>query len=332
MAKKHSAVAVDQNGKIFVLDGASNSISVYSKDMQLERTIGNNTQPGSPVLETMHLNDPQGLALDAAGNIFVANSTFHNILKFPADGGPGIRLPATSFMEGPPPLRTLLGPLFSIAVDARGFIFVAEYMRHRVHVFDEHGRSVRKIGENVIKFPFGVALDRQGNVYVADSGGKCVTVFDMNGVFKMRSENGVLKRPRAVAVDGKGNVYVADQAANAVVVFSPTLEVIATLKGTDCTLIPTGVAVNSSGDVIVMDYYMEDLYVFSWHAVHSEEALTTMLRQSIARLSYNQDIALLIAQECRKLRQLRLQRPEDTTEKRLQRHRDYLVRDYANTP
>lgn len=294
MASIPTAVAVDRDGNIFVTDSGTNSISVLSKDMQLQRTINNTLADGTPSPNRTHLKNPRGLALDADGNIFVANWNGDNVLKFPAGGGPVIPLAMTVDRFQPQVLHTPSG----IAVDAKGLIFVAEYVRHRVQVLDKDGKHVRVFGEGGLKFPCGVALDSQGNVYVADWGNSRVAVFDMHGNYKARTARGAVKRPRAVALDVKGNVYVADQAANVVAVFSPTLEPIAKLSSQDGMVSPIGVAVDSSGNVIVLDDVEESVHVFSHHAVRPEAALVDMIMQSIDRLYQQPDMALLIAREC----------------------------------
>lgn len=303
MASIPTAVAVDRDGNIFVTDSGTNSISVLSKDMQLQRTINNTLADGTPSPSRTQLKNPRGLALDAEGNIFVANWNGHNVLKFPAGGGQAIPLAVTVDRFQPQILNTPSG----IAVDAKGFIFVAEYSRHRVQVFDQNGNHVRFFGIGGLKFPCGVALDRQGNVYVADWGR--VAVFDMHGNYKAGTARGAVRRPRAVALDDTGNVYVADQAAKVVAVFSPTLEPIAKLSSQDGVVTPIGVAVDSSGDVIVLDDVEESVHVFSHHAVRPEAALVDMLMQSIDRLHHQPDMALLIARECARPARFRLQPP-----------------------
>ncbi|HSC36885.1 MAG TPA: cadherin-like beta sandwich domain-containing protein, partial [Chitinophagaceae bacterium] len=99
---------------------------------------------------------PHGIALDAAGNIYVADSQHNAIKKIPADGSATISL--NSSFNYP----------CGVAVDASGNIYIAGYNDDQVWEMAADGSNKRALGSG-FKRPQGVAVDASGNVYVSDS-------------------------------------------------------------------------------------------------------------------------------------------------------------------
>ena len=123
--------------------------------------------------------------------------------------------------------------------------------------------------------PFGVAVDSSGNVYVTDQGNNRVQKFTSTGTYISQlgcpsgacsagSANGQFMGPFGVAVDSSGNVYVADYGNNRVEKFTGTGTYLSQLgcptgacssgSGNGQFNEPSGVAVDSSGNVYVTDF------------------------------------------------------------------------------
>ena len=191
------------------------------------------------------LNLPRGIAQDANGNFFVADTQNFRIQKFGKDGkfitmfgskgeGDGQFSPISEEGVG-------TGP-GGVAVDRVGNVYVADTWNHRVQKFDNNGKFLAKWGAFISlsdadsaadadknsKFwgPRGVAIGPDGNIYVTDTGNKRVLIFDAKGKFRRKIDSGMsptqvwpaykfdkpgeLNEPIGIVVDGGGNVYVAD--------------------------------------------------------------------------------------------------------------------------
>ena len=205
-------------------------------------------------------NLPTSVAVDASGDVFVADTDNNAVKELVAVNG---SIPTS------PTILTLgsgfSGP-FGVAVDASGDVFVADLNNNTVKEMVAVGGSIPPsptiltLGGGFNQ-PFGVAVDASGNVFVADN----------NAVKEMVAVNGSIpttpttltlgggfSAPLGVAVDGSGNVFVADFGNNAVkemvavkgsIPASPTILTL----GSGFSL-PKGVAVDGSGDVFVADF------------------------------------------------------------------------------
>jgi len=180
-------------------------------------------------------SSPTGVAVDAAGNVYVADEDNNAVKKIAPDG-----------------TITTLGSGFNhpygVAVDALRNVYVADANHSAVKKITPVG-AITTLGSG-FSYPYGVAVDALGNVYVADNGHNAVKKIAPDGITITTLGSG-FSQPYSVAVDAAGNVYVADAANNAV-------KKIAT-DGTITTLgsgfkLPMGVAVDAVGNVYVADW------------------------------------------------------------------------------
>jgi len=191
----------------------------------------------SPVTLGAGFNKPYGVAADAAGNVYVADTYNSVVTKIPAGGGSAVNI--GSGLSFPT----------SVAVDASGNVYVTE--QTGVYEIPVAGGGLVSIGSG-FNDPTGVAVDAAGNVYVADFGNNAVKRIPVGGSPVIIGSG--FNHPAGVAVDAAGNVFVADEGHNAVKKIpvgggAPVSLGIGTTFSS-----PNGVAADAEGDVYVADY------------------------------------------------------------------------------
>jgi large repetitive protein len=183
------------------------------------------------------LEYPFGVAVDAKGDVFIADSENDRVVEIPA-GGAQITVPASG-----------LNYPTGVAVDGAGDVFIADSNNNRVVEVPAGGGAQIRVGSG-LSYPSGVAVDGAGDVFIADSNNNRVVEIPAGGGAQITVGSG-LSYPSGVAVDGAGDVFVADSNNNRVV------EVPAG-GGSQITVgsglyLPTGVAVDAAGDVFIAD-------------------------------------------------------------------------------
>jgi sugar lactone lactonase YvrE len=220
----------------------------------------------APVVNGAGLRSPIGLAVDGAGDLFVADGGNNRIVEVPAGGGAAIAIDPTVNGIG------LNGPL-GMAGGGAGDLFIADLNNNRVVEVPAGGGAAIAIGPTVsggsLNAPSGVAVDGAGNLFIANLDCICVVEIPVGGGEAIEIGpvvNGVgLENPWGLAVDGMGNLFIAD--FNLV---SPTQPAIGNrivevpAGGGAATAIdptvndeglsyPWGVAVDGAGDLFIAD-------------------------------------------------------------------------------
>ncbi len=232
-------------------------------------------------------NDPYGIAVDSAGNVYVADTSNNRVQKFTLTG---------TFLAAWGINGSGDGQFYSpegIAVDSGGNVYVADTRNDRVQKFTSTGTfltawGTRGGGDGQFNSPAGIAVDAAGNVYVADTWNDRIQKFNATGgllttLANRGSGNGEFIEPSGIAVDRTGNVYVTDEVLDRVQVLAPNGTVIAAW-GTDGRdpgqfSSPTGIAVDSAGYVYVADngnsrvqkFTSSGAFVTTWGALGTEE-------------------------------------------------------------
>jgi sugar lactone lactonase YvrE len=196
-----------------------------------------------------YFQNPEGVAVDAAGNVYVAD-TYNNAVK---------KIPYSNGSYGVP---VTLGSGFSyptaVAVDAAGNVYVADPGNNAVteipYSNGSYGTPVT-IGSG-FSYPSGVAVDAAGNVFVADTGNSAIKEIPYsNGSYGTPITIGSgFSYPSGVAVDVAGNVFVADTFNNAVteIPYSNGSYDTPVPLGSGFNL-PKGVAVDTNGRLYATD-------------------------------------------------------------------------------
>jgi sugar lactone lactonase YvrE len=216
-----------------------------------------NFLPGteSTVASSTTVTQPQGVAVDGSGNVYIADYSNKLVLKMTLSGGS--YTPSTLLSSGGG-----LGTPEMVAVDAAGNVYIADSANNRILKETLSGGSyvlstVASSTPDGLNSPSGVAVDGSGNVYVADT--------DNNRILKETLADGAyvqttvptstLSTPFGVAVDASGNIYLTDTNHNRVL-----KETLSGGSYSESTVVSTGldfpvaVEVDGNGNLYIADY------------------------------------------------------------------------------
>jgi serine/threonine protein kinase, bacterial len=223
-------VALDKAGDVYVT-----SEGMYGRVVELA--------PGSStptVLPFSGLYQPQGLAVDNAGAVYVAD--FNNrVVKLTAGSTSQTVLPFTglNYPEG-------------IAVDGQGNVYVADRGNNRVLKLPAGANAATVLPFTGLKNPDGVAVDPAGNVYVTDTDNNRVVMLAAGSSAQTVLPFAGVAVPWGIAVDNTGDVFVTEHDSNRVLKLpagsnTPT---VLPLNGLNT---PLGVAVDNAGNIYIAD-------------------------------------------------------------------------------
>jgi len=247
------AVLVDAAGNLYIADSGNYRVRIVTAGVI--GTVAGNGVPGfggdAGPATSAQLNLPCGLALDAAGNLLIADY-YNNRIRQVSNGVistmAGKGTPGFSGDNGPAVTAQLNNP-FALALDGAGNLFIADYGNNRLRKVSG-GIVTTVAGNGTVGFsgdggsaasaqldaPHGLALDSAGNLYIVETTGNRSRIV-VAGVINTAA-TGQLTQPWGVAVDSADNVYFADTGGNRVRKLS---------GGTVTTVVGTGTA-GFSGD------------------------------------------------------------------------------------
>ncbi|HEX3978455.1 MAG TPA: hypothetical protein VHW96_19455 [Solirubrobacteraceae bacterium] len=231
-----------------------------------------------------HTATPRGVAVDPAGNVYIADSADNEVFKVTPAGGASVVASGLNAPSG-------------VAVDrSSGDVYIADTGNHEVKQLSPGGALSVIAGTGTagtptagaatasdLGGPSGLAVDSAGNLYIADggaSGNPLVEKVSPGGTLSILAGSGAsgtplagsathspLRSPTGVAVDAGGNVFVADTGASLVLKVTPagllsifagktgqagaaTANVVATSSKLNA---PTGLATDAAGNLYIAD-------------------------------------------------------------------------------
>ncbi len=265
--------------------------NLFSQTMMVSTLAGNSASGSTNATGVAaSFNLPTSVAIDASGNVFVADHLNLKIRKITPAGV--VTTFAGSGVAGSTNATGILASFnypTGIAIDGAGNLFVADAQNCKIRKITTIGvvttfagsgalGSVNATGINAsFKYPSGIAVDASGNVFVADNGNHLIRKITSAGVVTTLAGSGVagstdaaglsasFNFPTSVAVNGLGKVFVADRSNNKIRIITVAGGVVTTLAGSgvagsvDATggaasfWDPSGVTTDASGNVFVAD-------------------------------------------------------------------------------
>ena len=240
-----SGIAIDSSGNIYVSVVNLHQIWKISTSGQVNVFAGNGSfnynGDGFQALSAT-LNQPQGLAFDTAGNLYVADTGHNRVRKITTAGvistvaGDGA---GRFFGDGGAATAASLNGPVGVVVDASNNLYIADKNNQRVRKVNSGGTistvagngTAQFLGENVdpvtasLNFPGGVAIDSAGSLYIADTlnarvrkvdfGANRITTFAGTGVSGYSGDGGAatsaqLNIVNGVIIDSSSNVYIVE--------------------------------------------------------------------------------------------------------------------------
>ncbi len=237
------ALALLPDGTLLIADSGNNRVRAVDAQGIIRTVAGGGIGDGGDPRQAL-LNLPYGIAVDARGNLYIADTHHHRIRRMTlGQENPQIETIAGTGISGfngdeRPAREAHLNFPRGLAVDAAGNLYVADTFNHRVRKITPEGIITTVAGTGrpgfsgdgdlavraELRFPLAVALDSEGQLYIADAGNNRVRRVDHSGVITTVAGSGVrgfagdegpalqaaLDTPSALAFDKDGNLLIAD--------------------------------------------------------------------------------------------------------------------------
>lgn len=236
---------------------------------------------------------PAGIAVDQAGNIYIADEFNHRVQRWVPGAAEGVTVAGG---HGQGTAANQLNHPMGVAVDAAGNLYIADAYNHRIQRWApgaQEGVTVaggltRGKGAAQLSFPQSVCLDAAGNLYIADyynhriqrwapGAREAITVAGGNDAGDLANQ---LKYPTAVQLAADGSLYIADAANDRIQQWTPGAKAGITVAGgngrgsaSNQLYFPTGIVLDAKGGLYIAD--ITNQRVQYWPA-GAKEAITVV--------------------------------------------------------
>ena len=201
---KPAGVAVDGAGDVFIADTGNNRIVEVP---MVSGALSNAAQIALPTtLAGAALKAPAGVAIDSAGDLFIADTGNNRIVGIPYNGAWNT---SSAVAIG----SSLSGPL-AVVANASGNLYVADSGVGQIYeILSPLAQSSQQLVAVGFGNPTGLAVDASGSLFVADyANGEVVRIPYISGSLEPNDEveAGIgISTPYGVALDPYGNLYVS---------------------------------------------------------------------------------------------------------------------------
>ncbi len=298
-------LVVDSAGNLYISDSLNQVVLRVSAVTKVTTTVAGSGVPGrlgdGGLATRANLNTPSGITVDAAGNLYIADTENNRVRRVDAISGIITTVAGNGGLtlgDGGPAVSASLSSPSDVAVDTAGNLFIADAGNNRIREVDLSGTIKTVAGGGtpapgtdgigngglatnaILAHASGIALDSAGNLYIADTSNHLIRKVS-NGMISVVAGTGApayggdgglatnasLNEPNSVRVDAAGGIYIADLNNNAIreVNAAGIISTIAGLGtqfgssgsgGPSNTLVlrqPSSVAFDAAGNVYIAD-------------------------------------------------------------------------------
>jgi len=263
-AKPFGVVA--RNGRVYVSDTVNRE--VHALDLVQKRYFELGRKGVGRLLK------PLGMAMDAAGMLYVVDGSAQRVLIYDAEGNYVTSVGVNKELERPSGVAVTPDGQRIYAVDTGG----VRSTNHQVVVFDPAGRVIQTIGgrgtgNGEFNLPLDCCLGPDGRLYVVDTGNFRIQVFSPDGTFE-RSFGaagrypGQFGHPKSIAVGADGIIYVTDTNFGIFQLFDNNGQILMWVGersekgGPGKFILPAGISIDVDGRIYVVDQFFQRVDVF----------------------------------------------------------------------
>ena len=235
---------VDANGNIYVSDQGNNVIRKITPAGVVTTYAGTGLAGyRNGAVDSAHLtsssdslarfNHPQGLCIDASGNLYVADRG-NNVIREIMPNGRTKTIAGNKvkgFIDATDAAAFFNNPT-GVALDSKGNLWVTDQGNSALRKISSSGVVTTIFGSpsqtSLLGFPSAIAIDSKGNLYIADESGRIFEyttagvlnvlagTYNVPGLTDGAGSAALFNYPQSITVDANGNIYVADQYNNCI--------------------------------------------------------------------------------------------------------------------